>query len=283
MNIIDGRALAQKIRAELKEKIAVLGQKPGLGVILVGNDPASRLYVSLKEKACLEAGINFEKRLFSAETKEELILEAVEQFNQAPNINGILVQLPLPSHFDANRVISALNPKKDADGFHPHNIQLLKEGRPLIEPVLAKAVWALIEAALKERGEPDKKQALIIGKSDVFAETLEYFLRQKGLEAAHLHPEQISSSPNKCGNADIIIVALGRPNALSAADFKDGAIVIDVGINRLPDGRCVGDINWPSTQNKTGWITPVPGGVGPVTVVMLLENVFILSQKQNAA
>ncbi len=285
MRLIDGRALAAKIHQELKKKISALELKPGLGVILVGDDPASHLYVRLKEKACAEVGINFEKKIFPANTPEEIIIETIEQWNapsghppQGDNgtiIHGILVQLPLPSHLDAGKIISAIDPKKDADGFHPENIRTLKAGQPFVEPVLAKAIWQLIQEAMKQGDNEKMKETLIIGNSDVFTESLEIFLRQKGLNAIHLHPDQVIK--NKIQTYDFLIVAVGQPNFLTGHDFKDGAIVIDVGINRLPDGRNCGDVNFESTRDKNGWITPVPGGVGPMTVAMLLENVYLLS------
>lgn len=279
MHLIDGRSLAKKIRAELKDKIAAFGLTPGLGVILVGDDPASHLYVRLKKKACAEAGIYFEKYLFPADATEEKIIEKIKQLNAAPNIHGILVQLPLPFHLDPNRVIAAIDPTKDADGFHPDNVKLLREGRTAVEPVLAKAIWRLIEDARKNAGLNGKK-CLIIGNSDAFTEPLEIFLQQKGLTASHVHFQQLNRSVIK--QFDIVIIAIGQPNFLTGKDLKDNAIVIDVGINRLPNGAICGDVDFESTQNKNGWLTPVPGGVGPVTVAMLLENVYLLASPMSS-
>lgn len=291
MRLIDGQAIAQKILAELKEKITASGLKPGLGVILVGDDPASRLYVRLKEKACAEVGLYFEKHLFPTNVSEEEIIKTIKQLNlpagQAGNsaiIHGILVQLPLPPQINTDRVIAAIDPKKDADGFHPENVRALLAGQPRIEPVLAKAIWALITGTLEHLNTRtlEHLKTLIIGKSDVFTESLETFLRQKGLAAEHIHPDRLRVMGYRLQDYDIVIVAVGQPNFLTGDDFKDGAIVIDVGTNRLPDGRLVGDVDFSakggSTKQKNGWITPVPGGVGPVTVAMLLENVFLLSQ-----
>lgn len=286
MRLIDGRALAKKIRAELKDKIAASGLTSGLGVILVGDDPASHLYVRLKEKACAEAVIYFEKYLFPADTTEGVIIQKIQQLNAAPKIHGILVQLPLPAPLNPDRVIAAIAPTKDVDGFHPDNVKMLREGRPAVEPVLAKAIWRLIEDARKNAGL-DAKKCLIIGNSDAFTEPLEIFLKQKGLDASHIHSQQFNNATAK--QFDIVIIAVGQPNFLAGDDFKDGAIVIDVGINRLPlpagqagDGKIAGDVDFDSTRDKNGWITPVPGGVGPMTVAMLLENVYLLcSTKQN--
>jgi len=286
MNIIDGLALAKKIRAELKEKIAASGLKPGLGVILVGNDTASHLYVRLKEKACAEAGIYFEKHLFQADIEEEAIIQKIQELNSSAKIHGILTQLPLPSHLNPDRVIAAINPNKDADGFHPENIKLLREVWPNVEPVLAKAIWRLIEEARKKDGDEasHRTKTLIIGNSDAFIEPLELFLKQKGLDACHIHSGQLDRQVIK--QFDIVIIAVGQSNFLAGDDLKDGAIVIDVGINRLPlptgqvgDGSICGDVNFESTRDKNGWGLRRPGGVGPMTVAMLLENVYVLSLK----
>lgn len=280
MNTIDGRAIAQQIRDDLKQKISALINKPGLGVILVGENPASHLYVRLKEKACQEVGIYFEKYIFPANTPEEQIIQTIQQFNNSTSINGILIQLPLPAEFNTNKIILAMDPKKDADGFHPENIRLLKEGRPRIEPVLAKTIWQMIETALKRLNYKtiEKLSCLIIGNSDAFTEPLEAFLRRKNLKASHIHPQQLNREILK--QFDVIIVAVGQSDFLRGEYFKNDAVVIDVGINKLPDGKIAGDVNFESTKNKTGWITPVPGGVGPVTVAMLLENIYLLAQKQ---
>ncbi|MBI5023089.1 MAG: bifunctional methylenetetrahydrofolate dehydrogenase/methenyltetrahydrofolate cyclohydrolase [Candidatus Magasanikbacteria bacterium] len=281
MQLIDGLALAKKIRAELKEKISASGLTPGLGVILVGDDPASHLYVRLKEKSCAEAGIYFEKHFFSTDAGEKIVIQKIQQLNAAPNIHGILVQLPLPHHLNPDRVIAAINPDKDVDGFHPKNVQSMREGRLDIEPVLAKAIWRLIDETRKQNNTALTK-TLIIGNSDAFTEPLELFLKRKRLNASHIHSRQFNDSSAK--QFDIVIVAVGQPNFLAGHDFKDGAIVIDVGINHLPlptgqvgNGTICGDVNFESTRDKRGWITPVPGGVGPMTVAMLLENVFLLS------
>lgn len=270
MHPIDGRSLAKKIREELKNKIAASRFTPGLGVILVGDDPASHLYVRLKEKACAEAGIYFEKYIFPADATEETIIQKIQKLNAAPNIHGILIQLPLPSHLNPNRVITAIDPAKDVDGFHQDNVKLLREGRPAVEPVLAKAIWRLIE----EVKQNNATKTLIIGNSDAFTEPLELFLKQKELNASHIHSKEFNGSAAK--QFDIVIIAVGQPNFLRGENFKDGAIVIDVGINSLPNGAICGDVDFESTQNKNGWITPVPGGVGPMTVAMLLENVYSL-------
>jgi len=276
---IDGRAIAQKIREDLKKKISALTNKPGLGVILVGADPASHLYVKLKEQVCAELGVHFEKFLFFATEKEEKIVNKIEELNKRKDIQGILVQLPLPFHLNTEKIIKTINPRKDVDGFHPENVRLLKEGKSRIEPVLIKTIWILIKEAIQQKNTViiEQLSCLIIGNSDVFTEPLESFLRQKNLQTTSIQPQQLNKGEVK--NFDIVIVAVGQPNFLNDRDIKDGAIVIDIGINRLPDGKIVGDVSWDDTD-KIGWLTPVPGGVGPVTVAMLLENVYLLARKQ---
>ncbi len=272
MFTIDGRAIAKKIREDLKQKIAAAGIKPGLAAILIGDDPASKLYVSLKEKACAEVGIHFEKHLFPATVSEQTIIKTIEQLNNKMSIHGILVQLPLPEGFETDKIIAAIEPKKDVDGFGPHS---------KAEPVLGQAVWRLITEALEHLNTEALKHlnALVIGKSDVFLQTVSNYLHAKHLDTQTLDVKNLHNSKSLIHNSDIIVVATGHPNTLTGNDFKDGAIVIDIGTNRLPDGHVVGDVDFESTKNKKGWITPVPGGVGPVTVATLLENTFELATK----
>lgn len=291
MHLINGRAIAKQIRLNLKQKIAESGKTPGLGVILVGNDPASHLYVSLKGRACKEVGIHFEKFLFPEDAEENNVIATIEQLNNRADIHGILVQLPLPKHLNTDKIIRAINPTKDVDGFHPENIRLLLKGSPRVEPVLAKAIWRVITATLQHLNTATHKQlsnetmkqfkTLIIGNSEAFTQPLEAYLRQKGLKAIHAHPRQSKQWNNgTMKQFDIIVVAVGKPNFLLGKNFKKDAIVIDVGINKLKDGSVVGDVDFASIKDKDGWITPVPGGVGPVTVAMLLENTFLLSKSK---
>jgi len=283
MTIIDGRAIAQKIHQELKQKIQTSGLKPGLAVILVGNDPASHLYVSLKEKACAEVGIHFEKYLFFATEPEEKILSKITALNQRPDIHGIIVQLPLPSHFDTSKIIKIINPRKDADGFHPENLKLFFENKPLIIPVTTKAIITLIQSAnipLKQ------KQAIILANSHIFADPIKKALENQGATTeiiifdANTPLHQYTNIPQ----ADILVTALGQPKLITADIIKDGAIIIDVGTSRMnlgtdeqPLWKTVGDIDQENLKEKPGFITPVPGGVGPVTVATLLKNVFDLT------
>ncbi len=235
-----------------------------MAVILVGNNQASRLYVSLKEKAAAEVGIHFEKHTFPSSISETEIIKTIEQLNHNENIHGILVQLPMPAGLDTNKIISTINPTKDVDGF------LLESP---YEPVLGKAVWKLINSTTKSKN----KKTLIIGNSDIFLKTLSDFLKQKNFETSAVLLKNFQLSDIKY--YDIVIVAAGQIGLLHGDDFKDGAIVIDIGTNHLPNGETVGDVDFASTINKNGWITPVPGGVGPVTVATLLENTYLCAVK----
>lgn len=271
MITLDGRLLAQTQREKIKEEIAISGLRPGLAAILVGNDPASHLYVALKETACAEVGIHFEKNIFPETATEKEVLTAIAKLNQQKNIHGILIQLPLPGGWNTEKIFAAMDPTKDVDGFHPQN--------KLVEPVLAKAVWELIKDGLKKKQTAiNSQKALIIGNSDIFLNTLAGVLTKKGLTTKTKHREEVEADKNLIKNYSVVIVAAGQADFLTGADFANGAIVIDIGINHLPNGKITGDVNWQSVQDKNIYITPVPGGVGPMTVAMLLENTVQLAK-----
>lgn len=286
--IIDGKSLAQKIRSEIKKEIAKFGTKPGLAVILVGRDPASHLYVGLKEKAAAEVGIHFEKYLFFAAEPEEKIIKKIQELNNNPDIHGILVQLPLPPHFNESKIIVTIDPKKDVDGFHPANIEKLLRNKPTIVPPVISGILKLLEATGEEIVN---KKIAILANSETFAKplakVLENFLIRKNQRrfiamATNLrqHQNQITITISPIDptpftrDADIIITALGRPKFLTGEMIKEGAILIDVGTTRLEDSTIVGDVDFESVSQKASWLTPVPGGVGPMTVAMLLKNVL---------
>lgn len=305
--IIDGKSLAQKIRSEIKKEIAELGITPGLAVILVGADPSSHLYVSLKEKACAEVGIHFEKYLFFATEPKEKIIAKIKELNADQNIHGIIVQLPLPPQFNENKIIAGIDPQKDADGFHPDNIGKLLRGELTIVPPVISGILKLIEATGEEIVN---KKIAILANSETFAKPLAKILEsfstthkntqknQPTFEAMAINVRQWHNHNHNWHNhnrviviisptdptpftrdADIVITALGRPKFLTNEMIKEGAIVIDVGTTRLEDGTLVGDLDFESVSQKAGWITPVPGGVGPMTVAMLLKNVLELAKK----
>ncbi len=270
--IIDGKNLASEIRSEIKTRIASSGIRPGLAVLLVGSDPASHCYVGIKEKACAEVGINSEKYLYFASEPEEKLIEKIKELNSRNDINGILVQLPLPNQ-NKDKVIAAIDPAKDVDGFHPDNLSKLDSDEPhMISPV-ALGVMKMIEST----GRPiTKSRAVFIG-SNLFAKPIAHLLQEHDVELETVD----RNSPNlelKTQKADILIVAAGRPNLIKGNMLKPGAIVIDIGTTKV-DGRIVGDVEFSSAEPVAGWLSPVPGGVGPMTVAYLLVNVLKATKK----
>ena len=272
MNIIDGKSIAGKIREEIEGEVAKLKMTPGLAVILVGSDPASHLYVSLKEKASREAGIYFEKHLFFATEPEEKIIKKIEDLNDNPKIHGILVQLPLPTQFDENKIIKTIDPEKDVDGFHPENIKKFISGQKNIVSPLILGVMKLIDSTSKE--VKDKKIA-ILANSEIFSKQLEKMF--EGNDVAVSLTEE--NHKKVVRDADIIIVALGKAKTIKKEMVKDDTIIIDIGTNRLPDGKTIGDVDIETFKGTNCWVTPVPGGVGPITVAMLLKNILEMAKK----
>jgi len=267
--LINGTDIAQSIRNDLKAKVAQLADKPGLAIILVGSDPASYVYVGLKEQAAQEAGIHFEKDYYPATVSQDVVLKKIIELNERKNIHGILVQFPLPKGFDENKIVAAIKPVKDVDGFHSDNIRLLLAQKPRLIPSLALGIMRLITSTSTALPE---KRAAILAKSDVLAKPLKQLLQQEGVEAVLVRP----GGPNytkQVQQADVVVVAVGKPRFVKAEMIKDGAVVIDVGYNRI-DNKAVGDVDFQSVSQKASWITPVPGGVGPMTVAMLLSNVL---------
>ncbi|MBU2229170.1 bifunctional 5,10-methylenetetrahydrofolate dehydrogenase/5,10-methenyltetrahydrofolate cyclohydrolase [Patescibacteria group bacterium] len=265
--VINGRKLAVSIRENLKRKIARSNIRPGLAAILVGNNPASETYVGLKEKASAEVGVYFEKYLFPSKTTQISIIRKIQELNRDKKIHGILVQLPLPAHLNENKIIQAIDSKKDADGFHSENIKLFLKGKSIIKPGLAVGIVKLVEST---KVSLKNKSIYILAKSPIFIDPLEKMFKEKGANV---------ESGKKIGNmkkTDIIVVALGRPHSILSKHIKNGAIIIDVGYNRKGD-KVLGDVH-PSANKKAGYFTPVPGGVGPMTVAMLLENTYQLAK-----
>lgn len=258
---IDGRALAARIRAAVASKITELGIRPGLGVVLVGNDSASRLYVALKEKACAEAGILFERFLFPKDAPQEEVLTAIRRLNEDDAIDAILIQLPLPPQLDTDALIAAIDPRKDVDGFHPDNLRACLEGAGPM-PGLVEAISLLLDDA----GAPRHGLACVKANSAIFSMPVEVMLERRGL-----------SSTEDCTAADVVVTALGKPKSLTAEQVKPGAIVIDVGTTRL-DGKTVGDADGDGLEGLAGALTPVPGGVGPMTVALLIKKTLELAR-----
>lgn len=277
---IDGRSIAAETRLRIKNEIIKLGIAPGLGVILVGSDQASHLYVGLKEKASREVGIHFEKFLYFDGEPEEKILTKIDELNSRPDIHGILIQFPLPRGYDENRVVSRMDPSKDVDGFHPANLERIKQKNPIIISGVALGILRLIESVESDLAG---KRAVLLVNSQVFALPLVYLLESRGAQVeifiSPRFPAEIRAATLA---ADIIVVAVGRASFLRPEMVMDGAIVVDVGTNRV-DGKLAGDADYESFRDKKVWITPVPGGVGPMTVAMLLENTLELAKRATAA
>ncbi len=297
MILLDGRALAAKIKEGVKNEIKKRGKTPGLVAILVGDDPASHLYVSLKEKACTEVGIHFEKYIFPDTTPQNDVVQKIKELNGRDDVHAILVQMPLPDGFNEDIVVRAIDPAKDVDGFHPENLSLLIEGKPVIIPGVALGIFELIKTAFNfspsMEGENEKlrgggrkllvgKRAVILANSTTFALPIEYLLEMAGaLPHIVLAPRDLTTIRTQLQSADILVTAIGRAHAITENMVKRGAVVIDVGTNRMPDGRVVGDVDFESVKEKAGALTPVPGGVGPMTVAMLLKNCLKLSNQKN--
>ena len=278
--IIDGKKIAAEIRASVKQETALLKEKgivPGLAVVLVGDDPASKVYVGQKEKGCLEAGFaSFLHRLPAAATQKEL-LSLIDQLNKDKAVHGILVQLPLPPQIDPDTVLAAIKPEKDVDGFHPVNMGRLVAGLPASEPCTPKGIMRL----LKSTGIPlTGKNAVVIGRSNIVGKPVALMLLAESatVTICHSRTEDLASHVQR---ADILVAAVGRPRFVTDDMVKEGAVVIDVGINRLDEGL-VGDVDYGPVSEKASWITPVPGGVGPMTIAMLLENTLEQAKNVNA-
>jgi len=270
--LIDGKTLAQEIRQEIAKDIELLvgqtGVCPGLAVVLVGDDPASAVYVRNKKKACDAAGLYVDDHALSATTTQEELLKLIDQLNNDPKIHGILVQLPLPNQIDSQRVLNAVSPDKDADGFHPYNIGRLMAGDPVFVPCTPKGVMRMIESA----GQSIKgKRAVVLGRSNIVGKPVAMLLMHQHATVTICHSRTIDL-PGMCKEADILVAAIGKAQFVKSDMVKPGAVVIDVGINRLGDGRLVGDVDFEPVKEVAGWLSPVPGGVGPMTIAMLLAN-----------
>ncbi len=272
---LDGKQIAAELRQQIKQVVdKQRGQGnpvPGLAVILLGADPASQVYVRNKRKACEEVGFYSRSYDLESNTSEADLLKIISDLNQDDRIHGILVQLPLPAHIDANKVIAHITPDKDVDGFHPHNIGLLALRMPHLRPCTPKGVMTMLAKTGMSLSGLD---AVIVGQSNIVGRpmALELLAAACTITVCHSRTKDLEQ---KVGQADIVVAAVGRPEFVKGSWLKQGAIVIDVGINRLDDGRLVGDVEFDSAAEKASWITPVPGGVGPMTIATLLENTLL--------
>ena len=268
--IIDGKSIAKELRESLAPRVAALkeqGITPGLTVIVVGDDPASAIYVRNKERACVKLGMNSQVLRFPAETTQEEILNTVRLLNQDDSVHGILVQLPLPRHIDEQAVLRAIDPDKDVDGFHAMNAGRLMNGEPGFVACTPKGVMRLLEVSGVEL---DGKNAVVVGRSNIVGKHMALMLLQKNctVTIAHSHTKDLAAVTR---SADILVVAVGRAGFITGDMIKPGAAVMDVGINRV-DGKVVGDVDFESAKEVASCITPVPGGVGAMTIAMLMEN-----------
>ena len=269
--ILDGKSLAASIRTALKERVTALvqrGVRPGLAVVLAGDDPASRVYVRNKRLAATETGVHSELIELPATIGQRELRERIERLNDNRAIHGILVQLPLPKPIDSAAVLDAIAPAKDIDGFHELNLGALLAGRPAVVPCTPAGVMRLIEHA---RIALAGRHAVVIGRSNIVGKPVAQLLLQKDATVTICHSKSRDLS-ELTRQADVLIAAVGRPKLVRADMVKPGACVIDVGVNRLEDGKLAGDVDFEAVKQVAGWITPVPGGVGPMTIAMLLEN-----------
>lgn len=281
--LIDGKATAARVLAEVAADVAVLktqGIEPALAVVLVGADPASHVYVRNKVLRANEVGIRSLEYRLSADASAEAVLEVVAALNADATVNGILVQLPLPAHIDETRVLQAIDPAKDVDGFHSENVGGLSQGRPVLTPCTPAGCMRLLRDTL---GDLSGKHAVVVGRSNIVGKPMAALLLAANCSVSVLHSRSVK--PEKlCGQADIVVAAVGRPRMIGADWIKPGAVVIDVGINRIDEdgrSRLVGDVDFDAVLPVASAITPVPGGVGPMTIALLMQNTVTAARQQH--
>ena len=272
VEIINGKELAKKIRKDLKSEVKLLkedGINPKLAVIMVGKDPGSQVYVRNKSKACEKAGIEFEEFLFDENTSEETLLETIKKLNKDSSIHGILLQSPVPKHIDINKAFRTISPEKDVDGFNPVNVGNLTIGE---DAFISCTPYGIVKMLEEYNIETEGKKCTILGRSNIVGKPMIQCMLNKNSTVTVCH-SKTQNIDKVIKDADIVIAAIGRPKFVKEEMVKDGAVVIDVGINRLEDGTICGDVDYENVAPKARFITPVPGGVGPMTIAMLLTNV----------
>jgi methylenetetrahydrofolate dehydrogenase (NADP+)/methenyltetrahydrofolate cyclohydrolase len=271
-SIIDGKAVAKEVQKRIKEEVEGLerrwGLAPGLAVVLVGDDPASHIYVKNKEKACNEVGIKSYEHLLPATISEKELLALVNHINKEKNVHGILVQLPLPPHIRPEKVLETVSPYKDVDGFHPVSQGMLLLGGDGFKPCTPMGIMKLLDAI---GTDPKGKNAVVVGRSNIVGKPVALMLLARHATVTICH-SRTANLRDEVGRADILVVAIGKAGLVRGDWIKPGAVVIDVGVNRLPSGKLAGDIEFDTAKERASWITPVPGGVGPMTICMLLYN-----------
>jgi len=268
MQIIDGKTVSLAVKTQVRDAIAEAGIEPCLAVILVGNDPASRVYVNNKKKACAFCGIRSLEYALPEETTQEELLALIDKLNCDPAVNGILCQLPVPKQISEKEVIAKISPKKDVDCFHNENVGRLWTGSYRILPCTPAGVMALLD---HYNIDPAGKHCVIVGRSNIVGKPMAALMlaRNATVTLCHSHTADLKA---QCLQADILVAAVGKPNFITADMIKDGAVVLDVGINRLPDGKLCGDVAFDDAKEKVSYITPVPGGCGPMTIAVLMQN-----------
>ena len=276
---IDGKAVAASVRSQVAAEVAELaekGTKVTLAVVIVGDDPASRVYVNNKKKACADCGILSEEYALPAETTQEQLMALIEELNGRRDVNGILVQLPLPKHLDEKQVIDAIDPKKDVDAFHPSNVGGIMIGDYHFLPCTPAGVMELIHSTgVKVEGA----HCVVIGRSNIVGKPMAMLMLHENATVTVCH-SRTQNLAEHCRQADILIAAVGRANFVTADMVKEGAVVIDVGINRGADGKLCGDVDFAAVEPKASYITPVPGGAGPMTIAMLMKNALMAAKIQ---
>lgn len=275
---IDGKALAAKVKGRVAAAVKTLPRRPGLAVVLVGDDPASQVYVRGKEADCAECGIRSFPYRLPADTSQQALLDLIRKLNDAPEVDGILVQLPLPAPLDAEPVIAAIAPDKDVDCFHPYNVGRLNIGTPVFQPCTPAGVMEM----LREYGiSPAGKRCVVLGRSNIVGKPMAMLLLHENatVTIAHSKTQNLAELTRQ---ADVLVAAVGRPKFVTADMVKPGAVVIDVGMDRDENGKLCGDVDFDGVSQVCGAITPVPGGVGPMTISMLLENTLTAAKLQNS-
>ena len=271
MSIIDGKKVSSHIKDNIAAEVKMLknetGKTPGLAVVLVGDDPASAVYVKNKNKTCKNIGFQSFEHILPENTSEDKLLNLINELNNDDQVNGILVQLPLPSHISSKTILVSINPQKDVDGFHLENVGRLVSGNALFKPCTPAGIIKLLD---EYKIEIEGKNAVIIGRSNIVGKPVSFLLLERNATVTICH-SRTKDLPSITRSADILIAAIGKPNFVSLDMVKNNAVVIDVGINRL-DGKLVGDVDFASVSKQASLITPVPGGVGPMTIAMLMEN-----------
>ena len=277
--LIDGKAIAASLRQQIAKRVAERHEQglrtPGLAVILVGSDPASQVYVSHKRKDCEEVGFISQAYDLPSDTTQQDLTDLIDRLNDDANIDGILLQLPLPAHLDASKLLERIRPDKDVDGFHPYNVGRLAQRIPLLRPCTPKGIMALLESTGQDLYGMD---AVIVGASNIVGRPMAMELLLAGCTVTVTH-RFTKDLADHVGRADLVVVAAGKPGLVKGEWIKEGAIVIDVGINRQADGKLVGDVVYETALPRAGWITPVPGGVGPMTRACLLENTLYAAEE----